>query len=187
MPKVKAVLAEERRKQAAAEFTEILEPDDLSPAPAHDWENELEYDRTGNLKPSLDNLVRIVRNDPLLQSIAFNKHRDGIDARGRLPWTQMKTGWNDTDYASLRVYLNKRYGIYTPTKTKDAVTAVAAERAYHPIQEYLEHLPDWDGVPRVDTLLIDYFGAEDSPLYQSRHAENADCRRGSHLSSGDEV
>ncbi|MGN1225123.1 MAG: VapE domain-containing protein, partial [Ruminococcus sp.] len=37
------------------------------------------------------------------------------------------------------------------------------ERAYHPIQEYLEHLPDWDGVPRVDTLLIDYFGAEDSP------------------------
>ena len=161
--KVKAVLAEERRKQAAAEFTEILEPDDLSPAPARDWENELEYDRTGNLKPSLDNLVRIVRNDPLLQSIAFNKHRDGIDARGRLPWTQMKTGWNDTDYASLKVYLNKRYGIYTPTKTKDAVTAVAAERAYHPIQEYLEHLPDWDGVARVDTLLIDYFGAEDSP------------------------
>ena len=60
------------------------------------------------------------------------------------------------------MYLSKNYGIYSPTKTKDAVVAVAAERAYHPIREYLESLPEWDGIPRVDTLLVDYFGTADN-------------------------
>ena len=40
--------------------------------------------------------------------------------------------------------------------------AVAAERAYHPVKEYLDSLPKWDGISRVDNLLIDYFGATDN-------------------------
>ena len=58
--------------------------------------------------------------------------------------------------------MSKYYGIYAPAKAKTALSAVAAERAYHPIQEYLEQLPPWDGIPRADTLLITYLGAEDS-------------------------
>lgn len=68
---------------------------------------------------------------------------NGIDAKGGLPWEQIKSGWNDTDGASLKVFLSRKYGLYSPTKTKDAVIAVAVERAYHPIKEYLESLPDW--------------------------------------------
>lgn len=100
--------------------------------------------------------------DDELQNIAFNRHRDGIDANGGLPWEQMKPGWNDSDNSSLKVFLSNKYGIYSPGKTKDAVLCVATERAYHPIVEYLDSLPDWDGVPRVETLLVDYFGAEDN-------------------------
>lgn len=48
--------------------------------------------------------------------------------------------------------------IHAPAKG----ATVATERAYHPIKEYLDSLPEWDGVQRVDTLLIDYFGAEDN-------------------------
>lgn len=71
-------------------------------------------------------------------------------------------GWNDSDNALLKVYLSSKYGVYSPTKTKDAVLAVAAERAYHPVKEYLDSLPKWDGISRVDNLLIDYFGATDN-------------------------
>ena len=110
----------------------------------------------------MDNIVLIIRNDSELESIAFNKHRDGIDARDGLPWEQMKGGWNDSDNAALKVYLSNKYGIYSPTKTKDAILAVAAERSYHPIKEYLDHLPEWDGIDRVETLLIDYFNATDN-------------------------
>jgi len=43
-----------------------------------------------------------------------------------------------------------------------AVTKVVDDRAYHPILNYFAALPAWDGVPRLDTLLIDYLGAEDN-------------------------
>ncbi len=148
---VRLAALEEKRRQADEEFAEDA-----------DWRKHLELDRKGNIKDTLDNIVCIIRGDEGLQGIAFNCHRDGINARGGLPWGQIKGGWNDSDAAALKVYLSKNYGIYSPTKTKDAVVAVAAERAYHPVREYLEGLPEWDGIPRVDTLLIDYFGAADN-------------------------
>lgn len=148
--KVKAQFTKERMEQATIDFTE------------DNWQTALELDKQGKIKDTLDNIVLIIRNDSELESIAFNKHRDGIDARDGLPWEQMKGGWNDSDNAALKVYLSNKYGIYSPTKTKDAILAVAAERSYHPIKEYLDHLPEWDGIDRVETLLIDYFNATDN-------------------------
>lgn len=147
---VKAQFAKERMDQATVEFTEDT------------WQTALELDKQGKIKDTLDNIVLIIRNDPELQSLAFNKHRDGIDARNGLPWSQMKEGWNDSDNAALKVYISNKYGVYSPTKTKDAILAVAAERAYHPIKEYLDNLSEWDGIDRVETLLVDYFGATDN-------------------------
>lgn len=147
---VKAQFTKERMEQATIDFTE------------DNWQIALELDKQGKIKDTLDNIVLIIRNDSELESIAFNKHRDGIDARDGLPWEQMKGGWNDSDNAALKVYLSNKYGIYSPTKTKDAILAVAAERSYHPIKEYLDHLPEWDGIDRVETLLIDYFNATDN-------------------------
>lgn len=55
------------------------------------------------------------------------------------------------------------YGIWSPTKFKDALLAVvSSDRLYHPIKDYFATL-HWDGQERIDTLLIDYFGAKDSP------------------------
>ncbi|QNO17902.1 virulence-associated E family protein [Caproicibacterium amylolyticum] len=150
--RVKLLLAEERRTQAATEFI----------GSDGDWQKQLELDKAGNVKDTLDNIVIILRHDSELRHIAFNRHRDGIDAKDGLPWKQIKEGWNDSDNAALKVYLSRKYRIYSPTKTKDAVLAVAAERSYHPIKEYLDSLPDWDGISRVETLLIDYFDAEDT-------------------------
>lgn len=148
--KVRLQLAEERMASASDDFSD------------GEWQKALELDKQGKVKDTLDNLVLILRFDEQLQSIAFNCHRDGIDTKDKLPWEQIKGGWNDSDNAALKVYLSNRYGVYSPTKTKDAVLAVAAERAYHPIKEYLESLPPWDGISRVENLLIDYFGAENN-------------------------
>ena len=146
---VKKIFAEERAAAAAGEFKDA----DL------EWMDGLELDRAGDVRPTLLNLMLIMRNDPNLTPIGFDLHRDGIGARGKLPWEQIKPGWSDSDAASLRVYLSATYGLYTPQKTKDAVVAAAAERAWHPVKEYLDTLPEWDGMPRLDTLFTDYLGA----------------------------
>ncbi|MCK9482300.1 MAG: virulence-associated E family protein [Bacteroidia bacterium] len=148
---VKSLLAKERTQEAGKEFSEN-----------HSWQEQLELDKKGSVKDTLDNIVLILRFDEALQEIAFNCHKDSIDCRGKLPWEQVKMGWNDSDNAALKVYMSKVYGVYSPTKTKDAILAVAAERAFHPIKEYLNSLPPWDGTERVETLLSYYFGSDDN-------------------------
>jgi putative DNA primase/helicase len=149
---VKKHIARERIEQASTEFTIT---DD-------NWHEKLSINKSGQIKDDLQNLVVIMQNDENLKGIAYNQHRDGIDVKGKLPWNQVKSGWNDSDMSALKVYFDKTYGVWSPTKTKEALIAVAAERAYHPIKEYLDALPAWDGIERLNTLLIDYLGAEDN-------------------------
>ena len=153
--RVKAVFAEDRMSQASTEFTD------------EDWQNQLELDRSGGVKDTLTNICIILRHDPNLQHIVFNQFKSMLDVTGKLPWPQVKPGWSDTDVACAKLYFEKTYGIWSPTKFKDALLAVtSAERLYHPIKDYLATLK-WDGVPRLDTLLVDYLGAEDTPYVRA--------------------
>ena len=43
----------------------------------------------------------------------------------------------------------------------------ASERSYNPVQEFIRK-EDWDGVPRIETAIIDYLGAEDTPLVREQ-------------------
>lgn len=151
--KVKLQLAKERQQQASNDF----ETDE-------NWQARLELTKDGEIKDTLSNIVEILRHDENLQSIAYNEHRNGIDIRESedLPWTPIKAGWSDSDMAAAKVYFDRMYHIWSPSKFKDALLAVAAERSFHPVKEYLESLPEWDGTERLDAILVDYLGAVDN-------------------------
>lgn len=154
--RVKVQLAEERRAQAEAEFTD-----------EDNWQSQLELDKTGAVKDTLTNISIILRFDPNLKSIVFNQFKNMIDVIGELPWPQVKPGWSDTDLACAKLYFERSYGIWSPTKFKDALLGVVSvERLYHPVKEYLGKL-SWDGTERLDTLLIDYLGADDTPYVRA--------------------
>src|SRR5690606_23845925 len=68
--------------------------------------------------------------------------------------------------AGLRHYVENNFNIYHSSKLGDAVTTVAFENRFHPVREYLDGLT-WDGKPRLDTVLIDYLGAEDSEFVRT--------------------
>lgn len=152
---VKLQLAKERVLQTEEDFG-IVDAN---------WQTKLELDKDGSIKDSLTNFVEIMRHDPLLQAIAYNEHRCNIDIReGNLPpWKPLKSGWSDADFAGLSAYLDRVYHIFSPTKLKSALLSATSERSFHPIKDYLEGLPAWDGKSRLDTLLVDYLGAEDTP------------------------
>lgn len=149
----KETLMKEKRELASEEFSD----EDA------DWQSRLEMDRRGNIIDNIRNVGLITKYDENFKSVVYNEFKDTLDVIGPLPWEQVKHGWNDTDFANAKVYFGTKYGIWSPAKFKDAILATASsERRYHPIKEYFATLT-WDGIPRVDTLLIDYFGADDTP------------------------
>lgn len=151
--RVKETLARERQEEAARDFQDKNA----------DWQKLLEIDKQGKIKDTITNIAAIIRCDEKLQNIVYNEFKDTIDVIGELPWRPVKPGWNDSDLANAKVYFERVYGIWSPAKFKDALLAVvSSERVYHPVKEYFAALT-WDGVKRIDTLLIDYFGAEDTP------------------------
>ena len=153
--KVKLQLAQERELQAADDFDD---GNDVN------WQTKLELDKNGGISESLTNFVTILRHDQRLHEIAYNEHSCGISIRNTelIPWEPLKDGWSDADLAALTAYLDRVYHIFSPSKLKNALLTITAERSFHPIKEYLEGLPAWDGKKRLETLLIDYLGAEDS-------------------------
>ena len=148
--KVKAVFAGERIAQASAEFSD------------EDWQNGLELDKSGHVKNTLRNLTIILENDPNLKGVVFNQLLDGMEIKGEVPWKHPSKFWRDADDAQLISYVDAHYGTFSARNYDIAVTKVADDRTYHPIREFIESLPEWDKVPRVDTLLVDYLGASDT-------------------------
>lgn len=133
--------------------------------PNTDWVAELETAKGGAIKDTFDNFVTIFTHDPRYNHIALNAHAGTLTVTDpqQLPWKQIKDGWSTTDEAQLKQSIAENYGgLYGPTKMQDALEATAAARAFHPVKDYFHHLPPWDGINRLDTLLVDYLGADDT-------------------------
>jgi predicted P-loop ATPase len=122
----------------------------------------LKFRSDGTLDNCLTNFLTILELDDRLSAIRYNLLKDSVDVQGELPWKRVKQGWSDADMAQLNAYLSKHYDIYGPLKSKDALISMASERQFHPIREYFASLPAWDGVKRVETLLVEYLGADDN-------------------------
>ena len=157
-PKVRAQLVTDR--MAEADEFDVL-PDEPEP---DEWKQKLKITDKGVIAKTIENAVTILRNDPAVSgALALDEMDHNIVARKDLPWRSVDghAQWTDADDASLRFYLERTYGIDSKDKIFDAVNVVACENKFHPVRDYLDGCT-WDGVPRVDTLLVDYLGAEDN-------------------------
>ena len=149
------------RREAADDFEDLTAADNNV---GDKWEEKLRHTEKGVLAQTIENVVTILRYDPeLAGALALNEMDHNIVVKSSLPWRTV-TGtsqWVDADDANLRHYLERVYGIASKDKIFDAVNVVAGENKFHPVRDYLDGC-SWDGVPRVETLLIDYLGAEDN-------------------------
>lgn len=166
--KVRILLTKERLEAAESDFAGIDVDDDDTDTPVEaddlDWAGELERDKYGAPKCTAKNIITILENDRGLKGHIWHDLFSGFDmVRGGLPWDRKATQWGNRDDANLRVYLENRYSITGKDKIKDAKDAVLTKHRAHPIRDYLNGL-QWDNVPRLDRLIIDYAGAEDNAL-----------------------
>ena len=162
--RVRVLLTKERRADAKEDFADMMPKDQESEEGEDNWMADLDFDKKGSIKSTASNIIAILENDPKLKGHVWHNLFNGFNyVTGGLPWNREATQWGNTDDANLRIFLEENYGVTGKDKIKDAMVAVVTRHKVHPIREYLDSL-EWDGVPRLDRLIIDYVGAEDNEL-----------------------
>lgn len=167
--KVAGQRAKERLKELAEQFEGIAGSEQTKTEEADTkWAEKMQMDeRKKHFLPSPFNFGLIVRNDPALKEKVRRDTFRGRDCVcGQLPW---RTGcekdpyWNNSDDNGLIDYVSRHYLLTGKQALLDANDLAMSQRTFHPVREWLEGL-EWDGVERLDTMLIDYLGADDNPL-----------------------
>ncbi|MDU5019886.1 MAG: VapE family protein, partial [Clostridiales bacterium] len=168
--KVILELGNSKLKQAKEDFKDLYNLNEDNNE--NIWITKLEVDKKGMYKASNKNIVTILENDINLKGkIAYNLFSNRTMVKGDLPWRSISDKvrgdiWQDSDDANLRVYIDITYGIVAPYKINDGLAIIEKKNKYHPIIDYLNS-NTWDKVSRVDTLMIDYLGAEDCEYTRS--------------------
>ena len=162
---VAVLLMKERYDSAVADFEGVSANNDDDPG---NWMLKLQRDpQTGRIKGSIDNVRIILESDPLLKGrFALNQFAGRGEVLDKLPWDTQKGQhrrrmWSDTDSNGLYWYMEKQYAITGRGNIDAALDIHAATHAFNEVQDYIDSLA-WDGTPRLDTLFIDYLGAEDT-------------------------
>ena len=162
-PATRRHIADEKFAEAKFEFAEGLEVEAEAEAD-NSWVEQLEANTRGDYESSANNINLIIQNDKMIKNAfklnTFDNKRYVVHS---LPWRKVDglELFRDVDYAGIRNYIECVYGIVSSQKVDDALSLEFEKKKFHPIIDYIKSAT-WDGKKRVDTLLIDYFGAADN-------------------------
>lgn len=142
--------------------------DDLNyTADSSDWRSQLRISpSTGAYKKSTTNGEIIIQNDTDLKELfEFDTFEHATKIK-RLPYWRSKSDtnfyWSDLDTTHVIAHIDKQYNIQFSRDTMDNVIEKEAYRyKVNPIKNMIES-KSWDGIKRIETLFIDYLGAEDT-------------------------
>ena len=111
---------------------------------------------------TIGNCRTVFCHDPLLRgAIRLNLLTDRVDIVQDLGWRRNTSALTDTDVKYLLLYFEQTYGLTSEKKMTAALSIVANENCYHPIQDVLNGLV-WDGTPRIRSCLHHFLGADES-------------------------
>jgi predicted P-loop ATPase len=142
------------------------------------WTRRMMRSDTGAIIPNLDNAMIALEDAPELSFLyAYDLMAHEVVVRWRVPTAEGQTGpqdegpfprsLTDGDVIQQQRWL-QRQGM--PRVGRDTVHAAIERRAldqsFHPIRDWLHGL-EWDGEPRIDDFLVNYFGCEDTPYIRS--------------------
>ena len=166
-PAVSGLLLQERFAEATGGFTTLTDTKSAPDATVdNSWMTQLKVSsKTGLPQATMDNIWIILEHDPQLKGrFALNRFAGRGEVLAPLPWSNRaeRRLWDDNDNQGLYWYLEKFYQITGTAKIDGALSLHSSIHAFNDVTDYLEQL-QWDGIPRLESLFIDYLGAEDTP------------------------
>lgn len=108
----------------------------------------------GAVKQLLSNLENIILFEAMGKSLTFNEFTQEIFFQ--------KEPLTDTNINQFRMMVDRKYQVkFTKDDTLAVMDLVSRRKSFHPIKDAILKIP-WDGVQRVESLFIDYLGADDN-------------------------
>lgn len=117
------------------------------------------------------NVLHVLATHALWQGVlGFNERRECPEIVAPPPWDEEIAGLEPlprrvtaADGARLSAWLAWRYHMIAPSHIcREALGVIAEQSPFDRVRDYLESLPEWDGVPRIAEWLIRYAGADDT-------------------------
>lgn len=147
--------------------------EDYDPVP---WLAKMQRDGKGNIKPLLTNAMTAFEHAPDWKSaIRFNAFSQQITMTRQPPFPLGEGEKTPCDMKDHHIITSTRWlqdhvaDIQKGTAA-DALVAVARQKTFHPVRQYLRDLV-WDGTPRIDSWLVDYLGAAGTALNKAFSAK----------------
>lgn len=164
--KAAACLLEFNEKPASKTRTPGKPPKPVPVKPATDWKSCLRRTEDNALRAELTNAYLILKHAPEWQGVlAFNEFSCRIEKLKLPPVFGGEVGpWLDVDAGKTLVWLQMVWNLRLRSSlvVEEAAQLVACDARFHPVREWLERLPPWDGQPRLPHLLPTVFGTEDN-------------------------
>ena len=167
-PKRQQVVIDAKKK--VEEIKELIEEEpqsqkyDLNEIP--EWDRLLQFTRNGEVKRTADNIMTILKHDNRLKDLFFYDIIKQEICFQRTPYwdkdIKIGDGLRDIDFGEAKLIIGgSPFFITGETAIYDAIRSDAYTRRKNYIKDFLNGLPKWDNIPRVETLFIDLFGVKD--------------------------
>lgn len=131
-----------------------------------DWMKNMDMDRKGNYLTTINNIALILENDIVFKNnLAYDSFSERALFKKGLPWRKFKSIYGsyltEFDLSNIENYIEKVYKITCGKYLEKGFNVVLERNKFNPVRSYLETCR-WDGMGRIDTLLIDYLGCADN-------------------------
>ena len=161
-----------------ADATTTAETDEAPVDPEERTAHALRHTRNGSVRPVLHNILTVLTHDPRWRDVlAYNALTDEPTLLHCPPTLENTGAWSprplsEVDTIAITAWLQATYALYVGVKaTLEALLKVAHDTPYHPILDYLHRLT-WDGTLRLDTWLVTYGSAADTPYTRAVGAKS---------------
>jgi hypothetical protein len=129
-----------------------------------DWRSQLLTTEGGKLRSCYENVALFLQNSPeWVGVLGYNEFTGGNFVTGQPPAPITAESGSELedhfDTESIR-WLERRGLMVKPDLVRRVVDTTARRNSFHPVRDYLDSLPAWDGTPRIGTWLIDYCGVD---------------------------
>jgi predicted P-loop ATPase len=163
----------EKLKKNEREFTSNQPETEENSVEAGDWKLTLDYtgsEKDRHPKSNARNIKIIFENDEYFKDLFYQDTLKDAICFDRTPlWNKEKSKGDlvtDDDDSQIRVYLNTIYQIAGKDLIYDSVVHQASKVRRHPIKTFFANLPDWDGTPRIETILCKLYDIEENAYYK---------------------